>query len=181
MTSRRRVHRPTRLALGCLVILVTLPALAVAAGPSLSAIERQLERRLPGVELELEERLSIGRLKLRLAKVVVGAAGDPEARDVLRGVRRVEIADYRVRSLPVLDTVGVLELVDGDGWARLIHSREDDELMWVYAREEKTRLTGLLVVDLGDSWLSVVSIEGKIGEWLERMAADEPGGIRDLF
>ena len=163
------------------LLLGLFVSVSFALSPPLSRIEQRLEGALPGAELRLDSRIRVGSAKLGVARAALRLAGDPESRGALKGVRRVEIADYLVHSMPPVDEVDLLDPVVGDGWIRMIQIREDESLLWVYTHEARSGLDGLLVVELEDGWLSIVSVEGRISSWLEQLAEDDPTGVRDLF
>lgn len=104
----------------------------------------------------------LGRLVLGLA----GAGAEP-ARIALRGVRRVEVAQYRISgdvSTAHLRTPERLRsYLDRRGWTKLAAFRDGDEAVWVLYRSRGDRITDLFVTALSGQELVLARLSGDLG------------------
>ena len=154
--------------------------------PELGQIQRELQSQLPGSEFENEVRLSLGPLSLGLARFVtrfipenyVPEAG--EAHEYLEEVRRVQVAMYRTRTLPPLDTVRMparlKQIMLEQNWQVTVKRQKADELAWVLTREEAGVVRDIYVVLLDRQQLVIVRVEGRMDQLLAkamRNRADE--------
>ncbi len=64
----------------------------------------------------------------------------------------------------------------------MVRSREDKDNTWVFTRHrDDGSIRGLLVVELDESELTIVGVEGRIDEILANAIADEPRDFTSFF
>ena len=64
----------------------------------------------------------------------------------------------------------------------MLRERDDDDNTWVFLRQRQDGSTrGILVIELDDSELSIVGVEGRIDDILAEAIANEPGEFSGLF
>jgi uncharacterized protein DUF4252 len=154
--------------------------------PELGQIQREIQSQLPGSQFENEVRLSLGPLSLGLARFVtrfipenyVPEAG--EAHEYLQEVRSVQVAMYRTRTLPSLETVRMpprlKQIMQEQNWQLTVKNQKTNELTWVLTRVEGGVVRDLYVVLLDREQLVLVRVEGSMNELLAkamRNRADE--------
>ncbi len=132
----------------------------------------------PGWRLEREEHLVLGRVTLALARAVVRMTDEEEAARILAGVRRVEVATYRVlrRGESTLGAFNQLATsLSAAGWASVVEINDGSQTTWVmqHARPDG-RLDRLLVLELDGSSLEVVRLDGDMERVLAEALADDP-------
>ncbi len=174
-----------------LVLTLLFPA-ALAAGskkmPSAQSVCDEIRQGIPGARFERESHIRLGRVALTFVKPLVRLAldEDDEARAIIRNIKRVDIATYRVVALPgIVDTAVVRRIetrMTDKGWNKIVRSREEDENTWVFSRHrDDGSISGLFVVELDDYELSIVGVEGRLDEILANAIADDPGEFSGLF
>jgi hypothetical protein len=171
----------TRQALA-LSLLLALPLAGCQGGaPSVNTVRWEIERHVPGARFERESHIRLGRLTLGLARRIVHIvdAGDPDTA-VLDHIRRLEVATYRVLSLPDLDkhfaeqTRFERALADA-GWSTAVKARDHDSRTWIFVRgDEKGVLRNLYVVDLEPGELTLVRLDGRIDRAMAESIAEHP-------
>lgn len=154
--------------------------------PSAQSICDQIESEIPGARFERESHIRLGRLALTFVKPIVRWTldEDDEARAIIRSIKRVDIATYRVIELP--ETVGVAvmrrleaRMTDG-GWRKIVRTREEDEDLWVFARHrDDGGISGIFVIELDSHELNFIGVAGRFDEILA--IAEEPGELSSLF
>lgn len=174
-----------------LLLMLLLPGALVAGGgkmPSAQSICDGIEQEIPGAEFERESHIRLGRLAMTFVKPIVRWTldSDDEARAIIGGIKRVDIATYRVIDLPeTLDTKAIRRLESRffrRGWSKIVRSREDAGNTWVFSRQrDDGRISGIFVIELDGSELSIVGVEGRLDEILANAIADDPGELSDLF
>ncbi|MEM7586487.1 MAG: DUF4252 domain-containing protein [Acidobacteriota bacterium] len=155
--------------------------------PSAAGIRWQIERQLPGIELERETSIRLGRFTLAVAKRIARWATDEDDVDLsmLSHVRRVNVTTYLVHAMPDLTRLDLDDHFESrladEGWESLIRSRENDERTWVFYREGRNEsIRNLFVVTLDPSDLVVVGIEGRLDRLIAEALADDPDAFIDL-
>lgn len=180
-----------RLAKVLLVLTLLAPA-TLAAGskkmPTAQSVCDEIQKGIPGARFERESHIRLGRVALTFVKPLVRLAldEDDEARAIIRNIKRVDIATYRVIEWPgTVDTAVVRRIenrMTANGWNKLVRSREDDDNTWVFSRHrDDGSITGIFVVELDSYELSIVGVEGRMDEILANAIADEPGEFSRLF
>ena len=93
-----------------LLLVLLFPATLVAGSkkmPLAQSVCDEIEDEIPGAQFERESHIRLGRIAMTLAKPIVRWAlnEDDEARAMIKHIKRVDIATYRVADLPeTLDT-----------------------------------------------------------------------------
>jgi hypothetical protein len=179
-------HLRRTVTLAPLLIAVTAVAGCATARTS-SQVAGSFVASAPGCALERESRLVLGRASMAIVRGLAGLADDEmdeETREILRGVRRVEVVTYRVgpecdfRHPPALPS----RLTD-QGWRAVVSTAEGaGESSWVLTRQGPDGVTsGMLVVALDHHELEVVRLDGDIDRVLVAATADDPSTVRRLF
>ncbi len=174
----------SRSALVLLTALAVLP-LAGCVGSSLAANTRtELEAGLPGARFEPVISFHFGRLTTALVKpIAIWATRDEdEGFNLMRGVRKIDVAIYDVESFPNRYEPSALGPMESrlyrNGWGRVVRTREDDEITWVFNREnEAGEIRDLMVLSLDGAEMVLVRVGGKVDRLLAEMIADDPGGF----
>jgi len=165
-----------------LPLLVTLPLAGCGAGsPSVDTVRWEIERRLPEARFERESHIRLGRLTLGLARRIVHLTdpGDPDTK-VLDDVRRIEVATYRVRSLPDLEhrLAGQTEFEQAlarNGWTAVLRERDRGSRTWIFLRADaRGALSNLYVVSLDPEELTLVRLDGRLDRAMADSIADHP-------
>ena len=161
---------------------LALPLAGCGDPPSVDQVTLQIERWMPGVRFEREEHIRLGRIKMGLVKGIVRMVDDEddESKAFLREIDRVEVATYRVRNLP--DTTDLPEKAPDferqlarSGWNLTVKAQEDNSPSWLFTRSDgQGGLSNLLVVDLDDSELTVVRMDGRLDRALAEAVAERP-------
>lgn len=180
--------RPTcKTTFGC-ILLVALALAGCKETPSLASIEWELERQLPGMELERESHIRLGRFAMGLVKSVVRLAAGEDEDDlrILSHVKRVAVATFRVRSLPENPDVAVPYRFERQlaerGWDVVVRQRDHDEHVWVFYRlDDDESIRNLYVVTLDPHELVVVDLEGRLDEIIAEALADDPDELAGIF
>ncbi len=172
-----------------LAVLV-LPVALLTAGcrdtPSAAELKFEIERQIPGAHLERESHIHLGRVAMSLAKKIVRWANveDEEGVRMMRHIRKVCVATYRVHSLPAeeLDTRRLEQRLAKRGWEAMVKERDGNERTWVFTRaEEDDAISNLYVVALDRSELTVVDLAGRIDRVMADAFADNPDELVELF
>jgi hypothetical protein len=167
-------------------------ALALVGGckdaPTLFEVKGAIESELDGVYLERQESVRLGRFPLAMARVVLRPMlhkEDPEVWELIKSVRRVAVASYRVkpsgalRGLDLPPRIG--RYLESGGWEILIRERTAHDRTWVFLRQEDQHIGGLYVITLDDDELEMVRVEGNLERALAVALADEPEMAKELF
>lgn len=174
------------------MLLPLLVAMSTAGGCATATTSSQVADSVvaaaPGCVLERESRLVLSRASMAIVRALSGLAGDDvdeEAREILRGVRRVEVVSYRLeRECDFRDRSLVLvkRLAD-EGWqAAMSMAEAAGEWSWVLTREAPDGETsGMLVIALDRHELEVVRLDGGIDRVLVAATVDEPSIVRRVF
>lgn len=158
--------------------------LAGCAESSFTARARgELEASFPGARFEKQVAMHFGRLTTAMMKPVARWAlrEDDEDMDVLRRIRRIDIAIYEVRSFPGevggATLTGLEDALGGKDWDRLLRTREDGEVTWIFNRERDGEITDLFVVTVDGAEMVMVRVGGRLDRMLADLIADDPGGF----
>jgi Domain of unknown function (DUF4252) len=165
-----------------LAALLSLAAFAAGCSgtPTVDQVRWEIQRRVPEAQFEQEEHIALGRLSLGLVRGLLRMVpGEVESPEVLTSVRRLEVATYRVSDLPDLADLDKKlrfeKRLAQDGWAMTMRTREAGSRAWVFMRDDgKGALRNLFVVDLDDSELTLVRIDGRLSEAFAAAIADRP-------
>lgn len=163
-------------------LILSLPLLGCGAGsPSVDTVRAEIERRIPEARFERESHFRFGRITLGLARGIVHLAdpGDPDTK-VLDDIHRLEVATYRVRSLPDLEKrltteTGFEQALARSGWTMALREREHGSRTWIFLRaDEKGSLSNLYVVSLDPAELTLVRIDGHLDRAMADSIAEHP-------
>jgi hypothetical protein len=173
----------TRKSLMTLLLLpFILPLAGCGAGtPSVDTVRWEIERRLPEARFERESHIRLGRITLGLARRIVHLAdpGDPDVAP-LDDIRRIEVATYRVRSLPDLDRLLTTQTafektLAENGWTMALRERGRDTRTWMFLRfDSQEKLSNLYVVALEPDELTLVRLDGRLDRAMAESIADHP-------
>ena len=165
---------------------MTLSTLMVGCkqSPTAEQVRLELELQLPGAKFERESHVHLGRLSMGAVKQLLRLTlpKDSSERQIFASLERVDVATYRVVSLPEQPArapVSVLQRrLEQAGWTVAVQEQELDERTWViYREDEKGSIRSLCVVSLDPEELEVVSVDGRLDELLAQAIADDPGGF----
>lgn len=162
--------------------LLSLAALAAgcAGSPSVDQVRWEIQRRVPEARFEQEEHIALGRLSMGLIRGLIRMVpGEMEEQEMVTSIKRLEVATYRVSDLPDLTEIDSKlrfeKRLAEDGWAMTVRTREAGSRAWVFLRDDgHGALRNLFVVDLDDSELTLVRIDGRLSQAFAAAVADRP-------
>lgn len=168
-----------------LLIVLALGALSTGCGggPSIDTVRWEIERRIPEARFEPEEHIRLGRISMGLIHGILRMVPDAEeGRKIVNEVHRVEVATYRVKSLPDLDRLDRLGSETGferdlarAGWTVAVRTREKDERTWIFLHDgEGGSLSNLFVVSLDKGELTLVRLDGHLDRAFAAAVAEHP-------
>lgn len=164
-------------------LLVALAAACACAssGPFAGDVASMVDPGTPGWRLEREEHLVFGRLTLAFARAVVRLADEEEAAHILDGVRRVEVASYRVVRQGESTDGAFRDLaarLSQTGWDPVVQTQDGSQTTWVMQHAGADgRLDRLLVLDLDGCSLEVVRLDGDMERVLAEALAEDADGV----
>jgi hypothetical protein len=153
-----------------------------SGGPSVDTVRWEIERRIPEARFEPEEHIRLGPISMGLIHGLLRMVPDKdvdEARQIVNEVHRVEVATYRVKSLPNLDRLGKETGFEHDlaraGWTVAVRTREADERTWIFLHtSEDGALSNLFVVSLDKGELTLVRVDGRLDRAFAAAVAEHP-------
>ena len=168
------------------LLLLLLPLAGSITGcaggsPSVDTVRWEIERRLPEARFERDSHIRLGRLTLGLARRIVHIAdpGDPDTA-VLDHIRRIEVATYRVRSLPNLDhhlttQTAFEKALAQNGWTMALRERDAKSRTWMFFRfDGQEKLSNLYIVALDPAELTLIRLDGNLDRAMAESIADHP-------
>jgi len=164
------------------LIVLALGALAAgcSGGPSIDTVRWEIERRIPEARFEPEEHIRLGRISMGLIHGILRMVPDAEeGRQIVNEVHRVEVATYRVKSLPNLDRMEKETGFERDlaraGWTVAVRTREADGRTWIFLHNgENGAVSNLFVVSLDKSELTLVRLDGHLDRAFAAAVAEHP-------
>jgi len=163
------------------ILLAAAAAAGCATAATSGRVETTLESALPGCRFERDSAIVLGRTSLALLRSLASVADanlDEDAREILRGVHRIEVVSYRTaRGCEIAGPPPpVSRQLTAEGWRTVIAAAEGEgELAWVFTREGPDGATsGMLVITLDREELEVVRLDGDIDRVLIAALADDP-------
>lgn len=161
------------------VLFLSLSSLGCAGAPSVNTVGWEIQRRFPEARFEREEHFHLGRVKMGLLRGLVRMVpGKVDGQQFLSRIHGVEVATYRVRSMPDLDRLEETRFekqLSQNGWTPMVRTREENERSWIFVRADPSgALRNLFVVSLDESELSLVRIDGRIDQALAEAIAAQP-------
>jgi hypothetical protein len=175
----------TRKGLSVLVFLsLGLPLVGCGGVPSVDSVRYEIERRLPGARFEPEEHIRLGRFTMALVRGVLRMVTDEEdSVPLLNEIRRVEVATYRVHSMPDLKgrlgaETGFREKLAEAGWSMALQEQDADSRTWLFVRNgDDGSLSNLYVVALDSAELTLVRLDGRLDHAFARAVAGDPDEV----
>lgn len=164
--------------------MVALLMVGCKQSPTAEQVRLELEQQLPGAQFERESHIHLGRISMGAVKQVLrftSPKGSIE-RQLIASLKRVDVATYRVVSPPdnpAPTSLSVLQhRLEQAGWSVIVKERAFDERTWVISREDDSgSIRSLCVVSLDAYELEVVSVDGRLDEFLAAAIADDPSGF----
>lgn len=164
------------------VLFLSLSSLLAgcAGTPSVDRVGWEIQRRFPEARFEREEHFHLGRVKMGLLRGLLRMVpGKVEGQKVLSRIHGVEVATYRVHSLPDLDRLAgdtrFERQLSQNGWTPMVRTREEDSRNWIFVRaDERGALRNLFVVSLEGGELTLVRVDGRIDQALAQAIAAQP-------
>jgi hypothetical protein len=178
MERRRAVKRSV---ISFSVVLVLSSLLAGCGGaPSVEQVRWEMQRRFPDARFEREAHIRLGHVSLALIRGLVHMVpGKVDGQEFLDAVHRIDVATYRVSSLPNLDRIQgetrFEEQLARTGWSMTVRTREEDSRAWIFTRSDPAgAIRGLFVVTLEDDELTLARIDGRLDQALAEAIAEHP-------
>jgi len=168
-----------------LLALAGLAAGCAGGAPSVDAVRWEIQRRVPGARFEPDTHVRLGRISMGLIHGLVRMAADEdeEGLQMINDVHRVEVATYKVISLPDLDRfegqfggqTGFERDLVRAGWTLAVRTRETDERTWMFLHTDPDGgLRNLFVVTLDGKELTLVRLDGRLDRAFAAAVADHP-------
>ncbi|MEO0558799.1 MAG: DUF4252 domain-containing protein [Bacteroidota bacterium] len=157
---------------GIALALAVLLASSGCMSLELTKLRNHIDRSVPEADIGKGFAVSFGFLTMGTARTVLALSDDGDestamARAVLRKVRKVKVARYDVHgavALNEIETPPVFEAYEKRGWIPVVTTREEDEIVWILAKEKHDDLRDLLVVVLNRDELMVAKMSGNLTE-----------------
>lgn len=164
------------------VLFLSLSSLLVgcSGAPSVETVGWEIQRRFPEARFEREEHFHLGRISLGLLRGLVRMVpGEVEGQEFLTRVHGLEVASYRVSSMPDLDRLAgdtrFEKQLTQAGWTMAVRARDEESRSWVFLRADPAgALRNLFVVDLEDDELTLVRIDGRFDQAFAEAIAAHP-------
>lgn len=162
----------------------TIPILAALWGfsllsgcitnPDLEDVPGIFSQEFKPAKLETKVKLELGPSLLSLAKFGVNLT-DSEARGYLSDIRKIELEVYEVSGLPSLNKVWekVTRRMAQEGWQIMVKSRDKNEISLIFYRLKKKGKGWLYLINLDQTELVLVKIEGKLERLIEKALQKE--------
>lgn len=171
-----------------LLIVLALGALSTGCtgGPSIDTVRWEIERRIPEARFEPEEHIRLGRISMGLIHGILRMVPDAEeGRQIVNQVHRVEVATYRVKSLPDFGRLDRLDRLGSEtgferdlaraGWTMAVRTRDKGERTWIFLHDgEGGAVSNLFVVSLDKSELTLVRLDGRLDRAFAAAVAEHP-------
>lgn len=164
------------------LLSLILPLAGCGGGaPSVDTVRWEIERRIPEARFERDSHIRLGPLTLGLARRIAHIAdpGDPDIAP-LDHIRRIEVATYRVRSLPDLDhplktQTAFEKSLAQNGWTMALRERDGKSRTWMFLRfDGREELSNLYVVALDPAELTLIRLDGHLDRAMAESIADHP-------
>ncbi len=177
------------------LFVLALPLAGCDATPALEEVRAGIESALPGIDLEPETNLHLGRFSLGFVHWmlghddegdeggdgVAGERGDRDGARLVRAIDRLDLSTFRVRSLPP----GGAEALSPDlarrlgaaGWSLVVHASEHGDQTWVFYRAPAGAagaVSDLYVISLESQELCLLRLGGRFDEALAQALAKQP-------
>jgi hypothetical protein len=158
--------------------------------PELGDLEQEIESQLPAATFHLEEHVRLGPFTMWLARGIVGIAANSDhdadtrqAAAIVRSIREVEVATYRVTShgplaMPPL-SAELSHRLGAHGWTSVVRTSQHDEqtVVMTHAGSSPGAIDAMLVVALEPRELTIVRLGGRLDQVLAAALAENPRGV----
>ena len=142
----------------------------------------EIERRIPEARFEPEEHIRLGRISMGLIHGILRMVPDKdvdEARQIVNEVHRVEVATYRVKSLPNLDGLEQGDRLRARPRPRRLdrgraHPRSGRAHLDLPPQRRGRSLSNLFVVSLDKGELTLVRVDGRLDRAFAAAVAEHP-------
>ena len=164
----------------CALLFFSFLLAGCGGSPSVEQVRWEIQHRFPEARFEREEHVHLGRISLGLIRGLVRMVpGKVEGQELLNAVHRIDVATYKVRSLPDLDRIQgetrFEEQLARAGWSMTVRTREEDSRAWIFTRVDQAgAILGLFVVTLEDDELTLARIDGRLDQALIEAIAEHP-------
>jgi hypothetical protein len=162
-----------------IAILFAIPLLLSGCfrARSLERIAEEIAWQYPDADFEREFSVSLGSMSLGLARFGAGFFEEGrEAREYIRGVKRVQIAVYKVKHLYGIDDAkipsGLSELLEDDEWEVMVKTSDPKERVWILYREDGDAIRDIHLTVLSDDELVLLRVSGHINDILDKAIED---------
>jgi squalene cyclase len=145
-----------------------------------SEVRWEIQRRFPEARFETEAYIRLGRISLGLVRGIVRMVpGEVEGQKILNEIHRIEVATYKVRSLPDLDRIAGKTRFESQlaraGWTTALRVRDEDSRTWMFVRgNEDGTMRSLFLVAMDGDELTLVSVDGRLDRVVAEAMADHP-------
>jgi hypothetical protein len=161
---------------------LSLSSLLAGCGgsPSVEQVRWEIQHRFPEARFEREEHVHLGRISLGLIRGLVRMVpGKVDGQEFLNAVYRIDVATYKVSSLPDLDRIQgetrFEEQLARAGWSMTVRAREEESRAWIFTRIDPAgAMRSLFVVTLEADELTLVRIDGRLDQALIEAIAEHP-------
>ena len=172
------------------VALLSLSSLLAGCGgsPTVQQVRWELQRRFPEARFVPEEHVHLGRFSMGLLRGFVRLAAnddhDREGMEFISQVHAVDVASYKVRNLPDLNSLTSDTRFESqlkqNGWSLMVRTREEHESTWIYVRGTPDGgIRNLFVVSLEKDELTLVRVDGRLDRALAAAMAEHPRKMFD--
>ncbi len=173
------------------VVAAALALAACAGPPSAEEVRGEIERQIPGARFERSEHLRLGRVSLRLVRWLASFDDDPQDRkdrELLSAISGVEVATYKVLSLPPVESLRLPQTVErrllANGWTTMVRNEEKNEHTWILYRgaggAHPEVIRDFYIVSLDTKELALVRVSGHLDKLMAEAMAQEPRKMAKL-
>ncbi len=178
----------TKTAVPVLLLLAAATLAGCASTPSAEEVRGEIERQIPGASFERAEHFRLGRFSLGVIHWLAGFdhdKSDEADRALFNAISGVEIATYKVRSLPAHEVLSLPERLSNQlregGWTTMVRNTEKGEETWVlYRGKNQEVIRDLYVVCLNAEELSLVRVSGHLDRLMAAAMAEHPKKMAQL-
>ncbi len=141
--------------------------------PELSDTQRMMQRVVPARAIDHRIAVGAGPMTMGLARrILLLASDDPDARRAANLLRHVKTARVRVYTLRAGTTVHPERLtlprsLARRGWTPFVRVRDEGTAVWVLAREQHGRITGLYTLALTEDAFIVAQVSGRFDQLIQ--------------
>jgi hypothetical protein len=171
-----------------LLLLAAATLGACASTPSAEEVRGEIERQIPGARFERAEHLRLGRFSLGVVRWLASFdhdKNDEADRALFNAISGVEVATYKVRSLPPIERLSLPDTLERQlregGWTTMVRNSEKNEQTWVlYRGKNQEVIRDLYVVCLDAKELSLVRVSGHLDRLMAAAMAEHPKKMAQL-